>query len=131
MRITELAPKIKARRIDVLIGRTVRDYMDDFEEEQADLGRLLEIDQSGVSKKLRGSVKFSPWELFVIAAHYGVTVDELYKRTRDEGAMEVHPLGLEPRTHCLSVDGEPRGELVSLDVARAARRAGTAKPVAS
>jgi len=105
MSIPELAPKIQARRIDVLIGRTVRDYMDDYEEEQADVARMLGVDQSGVSKKLRGAVKFSPYELFVIADHYHVTVDELYKRARDEGAMEmVHPLGLEPRTHWLRVD---------------------------
>jgi len=103
MSIPELAPKVEARRIDVLIGRTVRDYMDDYDEEQADVARLLGVDQSGVSKKLRGAVKFSPYELWLLADHYHVTVDELYKRARDEGAM-VHPLGLEPRTHCFSDD---------------------------
>ena len=97
MSLHELAPRIEARRIDVLIGRTVRDYMDDFDEKQADVAALLGLEQSGISKKLRGAAKFSPHELFVLADHYGVTIDELYKRARDEGALQKPDLRITER----------------------------------
>jgi transcriptional regulator with XRE-family HTH domain len=83
-----------------------------------EMAEYLDVTRGTVSNWINGHIVPNTQSLRLFAMKTGIPFEWL----RDG---EVHPLGLEPRTHCLSVDGEPRGELVSLDVARAARRPGT------
>jgi len=119
---TQTAPVQK--RGDLEIGRRVHMLMWDRQIKQTTLAPMLGIEQSALSKKLRGQRGWSVDELITLAdvLHTSVAylfgeVDETGNLIRDEPF--VHPLGLEPRTHCFSDDHV--AEVVSIDSARSFR----------
>ena len=74
---------------------------------QADLAEVLDLGQSEVSKRLRGTVPFRFDEIVFIADYFGVSIgalfgEETHKSPRpdgpDGGSRVVRHQGLEPRT---------------------------------
>lgn len=87
----------------------------DRQVKQAELASRLGIQQSALSKKLRGHRPWTVDELLTTAAFLQTSVGYLVGEVREEEPM-VHPLGLEPRTHCFSDD--QLAAVVSIDSAR-------------
>ena len=92
-----------AESADAAVGRRVHMLMWDRQLTQTALAPRLGIEQSALSKKLRGQRGWSVDELLAVAAYLQTSVSYLVGETREEAPM-VHPLGLEPRTHCFSDD---------------------------
>lgn len=85
------------------IAGVIRALMASRQEGQADLARLLHVEQSTISKMLTGSRKMTVDELDLIADYYGQDptvffrgVDELFRgRSREpQNAKFVNPTGL-------------------------------------
>ena len=97
------AARADRRDADAEVGRAVHMLMWDRQVKQAELASRLGIQQSALSKKLRGHRPWTVDELLTTAAFLQTSVGYLVGETREEAPM-VHPLGLEPRTHCNSDD---------------------------
>lgn len=103
---------------DAAVGRRVHMLMWDRQVKQAELAMQLGIQQSALSKKLRGHRPWSLDELLTAARWLDTTAAYLIGESDEVGRL-VHPLGLEPRTHCFS--DEHVAEVVSIDSARSLR----------
>ena len=115
MSVNEGVARLPERRADAEVGRAVHMLMWDRQVKQAELSKRLGIQQSALSKKLRGHRPWTVDELIVTAAFLQTSVGYLVGELREEEPM-VHPLGLEPRTHCFSDEHE--AEVVSIGSAR-------------
>lgn len=73
----------QSRSVDEQIGERVHMLMFRQRVRQGEIGRLLGIDQSAVSKKLRGSRPWSAHDLQLIAERFGVTVGSLFGEETD------------------------------------------------
>lgn len=79
--------------MDAQIGRRIFHLMWDRKITQTEMGRVLGVQQTALSKKLRGDRPWYTSELHSAAAMLGVTVGHLF----GEDEM-VGPAGLEPTT---------------------------------
>jgi transcriptional regulator with XRE-family HTH domain len=67
------------------IAERVRGLLDERGEAQADLARVLEVDDSAVSRLLKGDRGLAAGELAAMCAHYGVSSDQiLFGRSENE-----------------------------------------------
>lgn len=48
-------------------------------ENQGTLARLLDVSQSGISKRLNGAIEWSKGEIDIICKHYEKAYEELFK----------------------------------------------------
>jgi transcriptional regulator with XRE-family HTH domain len=64
------------------IGESVRALSAAFEDQQTDLAKVLGVTQVSVSRKLRGQTKWSLADVDALAAHYGVSVDQVLSGPR-------------------------------------------------
>ncbi|WP_369008503.1 helix-turn-helix domain-containing protein [Agrococcus jejuensis] len=95
-----LAPPEPAH-FDAVIGRRVRDLIRG-RATQAELGAVLGLGQSDVSKRLRGAIAWKAEELRRIADALGVSIAVVYGEEpppAGDGSSVVHPPGLEPGTN--------------------------------
>lgn len=89
---------------DAEVGRRVHMIMWDRQLKQTELGPRIGMEQSTLSKKLRGLRPWSLEEVVTVARELHTSVAYLIGEVDDAGNM-VHPLGLEPRTHCFRAGG--------------------------
>lgn len=79
--------------VDYKIGARIHTLMWHAKVTQTNLAKLLGVQQSAVSKKLRGERSFSAEELLTIAQHFGVSVAVLF------GEKENGPTGESGRSN--------------------------------
>lgn len=86
--------------------------------EQIELAELIGIGRASIGSWERGETQPNATQFVRIARATGMTIEWLAEGINDElapagaGANFVHPLGLEPRTHCFRVY-ETADELIS------------------
>lgn len=78
--------------VDRAIGITIEQYMFFTGERRADIGRLLGVTGQSVSSRLHGRARWTAEDLMAVAAHFGVSVDDLLPVVGVDGSWTPAPL---------------------------------------
>ena len=110
--------------VDRAIGITIEQYMFFTGERRADIGRLLGVTGQSVSSRLHGRARWTAEDLMAVAAHFGVSVDDLLPVVGVDGSWTPAPLrtGAAPASAGAALEPPERIELstYSLRVNRSA-----------
>ena len=110
--------------IDRAIGITVEQYLFLTGEKRADIGHLLGVTGQSVSSRLHGKAKWTVEDLMTVAAHFGVSVNDLLPVVDNSGSWAPAPLrkGAAPASAGAALEPPERIELstYSLRVNRSA-----------
>jgi len=71
------------------IAARIRALLEERADTQADLARVLEVDESAISKLLAGRRGLAAAELAALCAHYGVRSDNILFGVRQDGVGAV------------------------------------------
>jgi betR domain len=78
--------------VDRAIGITIEQYTFFTGERRADIGRLLGVTGQSVSSRLHGRAQWTAEDLMAVAAHFGVSVDDLLSVVGVDGSWTPTPL---------------------------------------
>ena len=78
--------------VDRAIGITIEQYMFFTGERRADIGGLLGVTGQSVSNRLHGRARWTAEDLMAVAAHFGVSVDDLLPAVGVDGSWTPAPL---------------------------------------
>lgn len=70
-----------------VFGERLKRLLDEHDEKQVDLARLLNVTEATISRYLKGRIPDDVRTLLSIANHYGVTIDYLVGRTDDRNGV--------------------------------------------